>query len=57
VLPQVAPQLLHLHAIHSGGTLVGFLGLQGLEQVPSLEHSFDEVWFFGAGLFLVSRKV
>ena len=57
VLPQVPPQLLHLHAIHSGGTSVGFHGLQGLEHIASLEHSFDEVWLFGAGLFLVSRKV
>src|SRR5690348_3336984 len=57
VFPQVLTQLLHLHAVDSGGTSVGFYGLQGLEQVASLEHSFDEVWLFGAGLFLAARKV
>jgi hypothetical protein len=54
---QVVPQLPHPHAVASGGTLVGFHGLQSLEQVASLEHSFDEVWFFGSGWLLVSRKV
>jgi hypothetical protein len=57
VFSQVFPQLAHLHAIHSGGTSVCFHGLQGLEHVTSLKHSFDEVWLFGAGLFLASRKV
>jgi hypothetical protein len=57
VLPQISPQPAHLHAIDSDGNSVGFHGLQGLEHVTSLEHSFDEVWLFGTGLFLASRKV
>jgi hypothetical protein len=44
VFPQVSAQSLHLHAIDSGGTSVGFHGLQSLEHITSLEHSFDEVW-------------
>jgi hypothetical protein len=57
VLQQVIAQLAHFPVIHSGGTSVGDHGLHGPEHVPSLEHSFDEVWFSGAGLLLASRKV
>ena len=57
VRSQVTPQLPHLHTVDSGGPLVGFHGLQGLEQVASLEHSFDEVFRFGFGWLLVSQTV
>ena len=56
-LSQVAPQLPHLQAVDPGGPLIGFHGLQRLEQVASLEHSFDEVFWFGSGLILAARKV
>jgi hypothetical protein len=56
VLPQVCPQLAYLHAVDSGGTLVGFYGLQCPEQVASFEHRFDEVWLSGFGVSLVSRR-
>src|SRR5271168_2938867 len=54
---QVFPQLPHLQAVDSRGPLVGFHGLQGLEQVASLEHSFDEVFRFGFGWLLIAPKV